>query len=225
MMTMFEMPYGYSESTDQLCRDTSKELFDLNANCKDPDQPAEIYRLIRNFSYLIIFYSTRWFYKRTVKVQIRLRGCAVWSGPTLSAYVRTRVFAWRPSAKSLELVTTRADYRVMHIQRIARHVKKYWPLIRGFWHARLRTYSWAWAQHFLQDCMCTSVDSDLPAHSHSLVNEPSWGTLWVTKNSKRLQVDSEDWSACAHTHKQRKKLAKWLTMQTLITRHGSGIEI
>ena len=155
MMTMFEMPYGYSESTDQLCRDTSKELFDLNANCKDPDQPAEIYRLIRNFSYLIMFYSTRWFYKWTVKVQIRLRGCAVWSGPTLSAYVRRRVFAWRPSAKSLELVTTRADYRVMHIQRIARNVKKYWPLIRGFWHARLRTYSWAGAQHFLQDCMCT----------------------------------------------------------------------
>ena len=41
-----------------------------------------------------MFHSTQWFYKRTVKAQIRLRGCAVWSGPTLSVYTQRHDFAW-----------------------------------------------------------------------------------------------------------------------------------
>ena len=44
--------------------------------------------------YFVIVYTAQWFYKRTVKVLIRLRGCAVWSGPSLSAYARRHIFAW-----------------------------------------------------------------------------------------------------------------------------------
>ena len=41
------------------------------------------------------FFSIQWFYYRTVKALIRLRGCAGWSGPLLSAYSRWYVFRWR----------------------------------------------------------------------------------------------------------------------------------
>ena len=41
------------------------------------------------------FYSIQWFCLRTAKALIRLRGCAGWSGPSLSAYVQRHVFAWR----------------------------------------------------------------------------------------------------------------------------------
>ena len=40
-----------------------------------------------------IFYSIQWFCLRTVKALIRLH--AVWSGPSLSAYTRKLIFAWR----------------------------------------------------------------------------------------------------------------------------------
>ena len=39
------------------------------------------------------FYIIQWFCIRAAKVLIRLRGCAVWSRPSLYAYVRTYVFA------------------------------------------------------------------------------------------------------------------------------------
>ena len=43
------------------------------------------------------FYSVQWFCERTAKALIRLRGCAVWSGPLLSAYARkTHFFMARP---------------------------------------------------------------------------------------------------------------------------------
>ena len=42
------------------------------------------------------FCSSQCYCLRTVKVLIRLRGCAVWSGPSLSAYYAQRhVFVWR----------------------------------------------------------------------------------------------------------------------------------
>ena len=40
-------------------------------------------------------YSIQWFCLLVVKVLIRLRRCASWSGPLLSTYVRRYVFAWR----------------------------------------------------------------------------------------------------------------------------------
>ena len=41
------------------------------------------------------FCCIQWFCYRTVKALFRLRGCAGWSGPSLSAYARRHVFAWR----------------------------------------------------------------------------------------------------------------------------------
>ena len=37
------------------------------------------------------FYSIQWFCLQTAKALIRLRGCAGWSGPSLSAYTRRHV--------------------------------------------------------------------------------------------------------------------------------------
>ena len=70
-------------------------LFRVDANRKYPNQQAVVYIHIRNFAIFVMFYSTQWFYKRTVKVLIRLHGCAHWSWPSLSAYARRHVFAWR----------------------------------------------------------------------------------------------------------------------------------
>ena len=41
------------------------------------------------------FCSIQWFCYGAVKALIRLRGCAGWSGPSLSAYARRHVFACR----------------------------------------------------------------------------------------------------------------------------------
>ena len=50
------------------------------------------------------FFSIKQFCLRTVKAQIRLRGCAGWSGPSLSAYAHRHVFAWRgPSLEQTDL--------------------------------------------------------------------------------------------------------------------------
>ena len=40
------------------------------------------------------FCSSQWFWLLAAKALIRLRGCAIWSGPLLSAYARRLVFAW-----------------------------------------------------------------------------------------------------------------------------------
>ena len=46
---------------EALCdRDMRNGLLGVTANSKDPDQTAEIYSLIKNFS--IMFYITQWFY-------------------------------------------------------------------------------------------------------------------------------------------------------------------
>ena len=45
--------------------------------------------------HLVMSCSAQWFYKRTAKVLIRLRGRAGWSGPSLFACARKVVFAWR----------------------------------------------------------------------------------------------------------------------------------
>ena len=44
--------------------------------------------------------SIKWFCLRTAKALIRLRGCAGWSGPSLTAYARRRIFARRGSHKT-----------------------------------------------------------------------------------------------------------------------------
>ena len=41
------------------------------------------------------FQSVQWFHSQTANVLIRLRGCAGWSGPSLSAFARRHVFAWQ----------------------------------------------------------------------------------------------------------------------------------
>ena len=46
--------------------------------------------------------SIQWLCWRTVKALIRLRGCAGWSGPSLSAYTRRHVFAWRGPSNPAE---------------------------------------------------------------------------------------------------------------------------
>ena len=78
-----------------MIRDIIKSVFGVKANCKDPDQPAVIYSLIRNFDILHHVLQDQWFYRRTAKVLIRLRIRAVWSGPSLSVYAWRNVFAWR----------------------------------------------------------------------------------------------------------------------------------
>ena len=55
----------------------------------------------RALLYFIMFYSTQWFYKRTVKAQIRLRGRAGWSGPSLPAYAQRHFSMARHKCKPL----------------------------------------------------------------------------------------------------------------------------
>ena len=47
---------------------------------------------LEHSTYIHIFCSTHWFWKRAAKSQISLRGCAGWSGPSLSAYAPTTPF-------------------------------------------------------------------------------------------------------------------------------------
>ena len=76
----------------------AKCVFGVNAKSNGPDQLAEIQSCIvwsRALLYFLMSCSTLWFCKRTPKVLIRLRACAGWSGPLLSAYVRRRFrVAW-----------------------------------------------------------------------------------------------------------------------------------
>ena len=44
--------------------------------------------------YFVMFYSSQWFYKWTVRVLNRLHRRAGWSGPLLSVYARRYVFTW-----------------------------------------------------------------------------------------------------------------------------------
>ena len=59
---------------------------------------------------------------------------------------------------------------------------------------------WARAQQFLQDCMCVQSNQNLCR------------TLWAVKGQKRLQADSEDWSACADAQADLSFL--WAHMQS-----------
>ena len=61
---------------DQTIRVKRKGVIGANTKNRDPDQPATLDDLILD----------QWIFTRTAKAQIRLRGCAVWSGPTLCAY-------------------------------------------------------------------------------------------------------------------------------------------
>ena len=74
-----------------------------------------------------------------------------------------------------------------------------YTICRSQFYARFYVNAWnilAGAQHFLQDCMCAQrrLSTDCAsAHLRSLI-WTSQGTLWVAKDPKRLQADSEDWS-------------------------------
>ena len=64
--------------------------------CADSDYPVQA---CSNYPSGPLFSShtycgIQWFCKRTVKALVRLRGCAGWSGPSLSAYAWRQVFAW-----------------------------------------------------------------------------------------------------------------------------------
>ena len=48
------------------------------------------------------FCSIQWLCMQTSKALIRLRGCAGWPGPSLSAYTRRYVFAWRGPINELK---------------------------------------------------------------------------------------------------------------------------
>ena len=60
------------------------------ANNEDSDQPTHQHRLVKVLLIVDTFYNIQIFWKRAMKAQIRLRECAAWSGPSLSAYkIRT----------------------------------------------------------------------------------------------------------------------------------------
>ena len=66
------------------------------AKCADSHYPTYAQRLIRAFALHWNIFSSKWFCLRIAKALIRLRGCAGWSGPSLSAYAwRHGLFAWR----------------------------------------------------------------------------------------------------------------------------------
>ena len=65
------------------------------AKCTDSVHPARAQSIIRPLLSIHTFCSIQWIYQRTVKALIRLRGCAGWSGPSLSACARRHIIAWR----------------------------------------------------------------------------------------------------------------------------------
>ena len=67
------------------------------------------------------FYSVQWFCQRTAKTLIRLRRCAGWSGPSLSAYARRHFFAWRGS---LDNIGIKHGYSCINIRQVPREVLK-----------------------------------------------------------------------------------------------------
>ena len=68
------------------------------------------------------FYSIQWFRLRAVKALIRVRGCAGWSGPSLSAYARIDVFEWRcPNNVGCDQQEPRAGYSVSRSNAICIH--------------------------------------------------------------------------------------------------------
>ena len=73
----------------------AKKYHRICVKCADPDHPAHAQSIIRAFALHLYICSIRWFCLRTAKAQIKLRGRAVWSGPSLSAYARRHVFEWR----------------------------------------------------------------------------------------------------------------------------------
>ena len=64
----------------------------ITANCKGPDQLPKPY----NLSYTSTIFYSQLYCKRTAKALIRLRECAVWSGPSLSAYTTKVHFHMSP---------------------------------------------------------------------------------------------------------------------------------
>ena len=57
----------------------------------------------RSFLYIQAIYSSQWFCWRIVKALIRLRGCAGWSGPSLSAYAQRQALLMIQWSDSLQL--------------------------------------------------------------------------------------------------------------------------
>ena len=73
---------------------------------------------------------------------------------------------------------------------------------------------WAGTKYFLQDCAC--VRRRLRSACASAQADPSRRrTPWITKDPKRLQVDSEDWSAYADTQ---------ISSMTLTSMHKQSVE-
>ena len=76
-----------------------------------PDQPAHPRSLIWEL-HCPLFYrlGSHWLTSGQCSSQIRLRGCAGWSGATLAAYVRRPIFAWRGSNTVLKPYHIRLSY-------------------------------------------------------------------------------------------------------------------
>ena len=75
-------------------RRATKKCLRSCAKCADSDQSGACANIIRPLLSFNTFCSIQWFCQWTVTALIRLRGCAGWSRPLLSAYAQRHVFAW-----------------------------------------------------------------------------------------------------------------------------------
>ena len=97
---MTDQTAGWSEISEillflkNMTYDIRKGDFRVNANSKRSRSANRYTVWSGTLLYFIIFYNTQWFYTWTVTVLIRLRGCAGWSGPSLSAYAKRCIFTW-----------------------------------------------------------------------------------------------------------------------------------
>ena len=117
---------------------------------------------------------------RTAKVQIRLRGCAVWSGPLLSAYRIIgyyRMYEWWAKAQMIL-------YACAGWSEHFAHVRRHFFAWRG---QNIRDES---GKMYVMTCSF-SEDSDQLMHPCSLVRIFYWALCWYPKC---LRTGSEDWS-------------------------------
>ena len=92
-------------------------------------------------------------YMRTAKAQIRLRGCTVWSGPSLSGYYR--MYQWRTNARmslcmrgmNLNLCILRMfkDACLLHVAHLFSNFKEaLWSPLVSLNQAQRNHLEWAW---------------------------------------------------------------------------------
>ena len=79
-----------------------RKMCGFTSSCTCAKSHPDIYSPMKHF-------NIQWFYFWTTKVLIRLRECAGWSGPSLSAYARKHVSAWRGPYRNSILLSFSKD--------------------------------------------------------------------------------------------------------------------